>query len=124
MKYRLADLLPLAWRQAMVDAGPYDFIDPVTLQMTDGSHTVISPRNEAGYCPLGALGAAGLVSYPEQPRHPNSPTAAAALQAALGLPYEECAQAAGDFINAWDYGEISDLAVALGLRVPRPVEDA
>jgi hypothetical protein len=99
----------------MVDAGPYPFIDPVTVQMTDGTYTVISPRNEDGYCPLGALGAAGLVWYPEQPRHPNPATAAAALQAALGLPYEECERAAWDFINAWDYGEISDLAVALGL---------
>jgi hypothetical protein len=106
--YQIADLLPLEWRQVMVDAGPYTALDPLWP----------APRNAAGECPLGALDRAGLVRYVGVRRQPAPATAARALGAALGLPYAESYRAVSEFIRRWDRGEIADLTVALGLSEP------
>jgi hypothetical protein len=119
-RYRIADLLPLAWRQVMVAAGPYAATWPIRSADPDNPWRVPAPRNAAGYCPLGALHGAGLVCYVRLHKHPTAATALAALAATLDLPYNwRSLVAVREFILAWDYGEITDLAAALGLS-PEP----
>jgi hypothetical protein len=104
--YRIADLLPLAWRQVMVAGGPYTATSP-------GS----SPQNAAGACPLGALAAAGLVEFDaRRPTVPGIEDATAVLAAALERPAREVRAAIREFIEKWDAGEVADLAAALGLK--------
>jgi hypothetical protein len=108
-RYRIADLLPLAWRQAMVEAGPYTATAPRS-----------SPRNAGGYCPLGALGAAGLVEFDaRRPKLPGIEDAAAVLAAALERPAREVRAGVREFIERWDAGEVADLAAALGLSAEK-----
>jgi hypothetical protein len=120
-RYRIADLLPRKWRQVMLEGGPYSATWPWGLPPEEGdpAHYWPAPRNAGGYCPLGVLAAAGLVHYyPDAHRTPTSTRAAQALADALGKREAVMFRAVADFMSAWDSGEISDLAVALGLRVP------
>jgi hypothetical protein len=120
-RYKIADLLPRKWRQVMVQGEPYTATWPWGLPPEDGDagHYWPAPRNAGGYCPLGVLDVAGLVEYyPDSHRAPSPPVAARVLAEALGQPEERLFPALVDFMSAWDSGEISDLAVALGLRVP------
>jgi hypothetical protein len=128
-RYKIAAYLPLGWRRVMVEGGPYAAtwpwgLPPEELEPGEAGFWP-APRNPGGYCPLGVLYAAGLVYYyPDAHRAPTPTRAARALAEALGQPEEKLFPALADFMSAWDAGEIADLAVALGLRVPRPVEDA
>jgi hypothetical protein len=105
-RYKLADLLPLEWRQAMVEGGPY----------LGGAIPGLGPTNRKGSCPLGALADAGLVEYDcRAAARPGVEEAAAVLAAALERRERQIRPAVRQFIQDWDAGEIADLAVALGL---------
>jgi hypothetical protein len=119
-RYKIADLLPRSWRQIMLEGEPYSATWPWVLPPEEGDPRCWPvPRNVTGYCPLGMLHLAGRVSYPPPAQHAPTPAqAAAVLAAALGQPEGRVLPAVIEFVTGWDSGEISDLAVALGLRVP------